>query len=334
MIANHPKFSCRFATALFLTSVPAAFAVDATAPTVITTISGERFVGTAGPEEPGFVHLVSATLGEIRISRAAIRTMTRGPAEAAAPVAAPVAVPAEPPPVAPKPGFLQSRLHLPGKLDASLGLGLMAQSGILEQSTWSASANVDWKVGANDFQSSIDTHRQSVRGQVIDDAFRWDNRLQRDLSPKLFLLAARFYREDTVMAVEREEVYFLGPGYNVAKTPAWDVVTVVGPAYIRQQYLASPGLPRPSPLGDAAAVLYQSVTYQARPRLTVGGSMLVVQSIEDQAKQLERLMVSLDIALTETLSLSNSYFWMRDSRPRLGAQKAQGVLNTQLKLKL
>lgn len=332
MITNTETYR-GLAVLLLLASVRVFSATDAPVPTVITTVSGERFIGTPGPEEPGFVHLVSATLGEVRIPQASIRTMTRGP-EGAPPAAAPAVV-AMPPPPAPKAGFLQSRLNLPGKFDASVGVGLMDQSGIMEQSTLSASMDVRWEVGANVLQSSMEAHRQSVHGVVVDDAFRWDLQVRHNVNPRRFWMAASFYREDSIMAVDREEILFLGAGFNLVKTPSAEVVTVVGPAYIWQEYLPpGPGRPVPPAFGDPAAVFYQSVTYTKVPRVRLGGSVLVAQSLQDQSKHLARLILSLDFALTENLSLSNSYYLMRDSLPRIGSEEHQGVLNMQLKLRL
>jgi hypothetical protein len=331
-----PKSHRGLTVALLLASAQALFAIDA-APVVITTHSGERFIGTPGAAEPGFVRLVSQTLGEIRIPRASILTLTPGPE--AAPVAAPVAAAAPAvapaPPAAPKKGFIQSRLDLPGKFDASVGGGLMAQSGIFEQSTWSASLDVAWEVGANEYYTSMQASRQTTHGVVLNDSFHWDARLEHNFTPKRFMMAASFYREDSVMAVDREEVLFLGAGFNFVKTPTTEVVTVIGPSYIWQEYLPpGPGLPAPPSMGDPAAVLYQSVSHAVIPRMRVSASVLVAQSLEYHSKHLARLILSLDFALSENLTLSNSYFLMRDALEQTGPAKHQGMLTTQLKLRL
>jgi hypothetical protein len=333
MITNNRTFSRRLAVALVLVSIPATFAAEAAAPVVITTISGERFIGTPGADEPGFVCLISQTLGEIRIPRTSIRTQTPGPVEVPAP--APTAVAAAQPPAPPKQGFIQSRLDIPGKFDASVGAGLMAQSGIFEQSTWSASLDVAWEVGANEFYTSMQAARQTTHGVVLNDTFHWDARLEHNFNPKRFMMAASFYREDSVMAVDREEVLFLGAGFNLVKTPTTEVVTVIGPSYIWQEYLPpGPGLPAPPSMGDPAAVLYQSVSHAVIPRMQVSASVLVAQSLEYHSKHLARLILSLDFALSENLTLSNSYFLMRDALEQTGPAKHQGMLTTQLKLRL
>ncbi len=329
MITN-PKSLHGLAVALLLASAQVTTAIAAAEPVVISTISGERFIGTPGADELGYVTLVSQTLGEIRIPRSSIHTQTPVPAEAHAPAPAPKVVAAVKPPAAPKEGFIQSRLDIPGQFDASLGLGLMAQSGAFEQTTLSYSANVRWTVDANTLQSSLSAHRQSVNGKVVDDALQWDLQLQHNLSPKRFWMAASFYRQDTAMAIDREEVFFLGAGYNLVKTKVAEMVTVIGPSYIWQEYLA-PGSPS---LGDPALVLYQSLNYALLPRMKFSSSVLIAQSLDDQEKLLARLILSVDFSLTENLSLGTSYFWMRDSLPRFGSSKHQGALTTQLKLKL
>jgi hypothetical protein len=328
-----PKSHRALAVAVLLASAQALFATDTAAPVVITTHSGERFIGTPGEDEPGFVRLVSPTLGEIRIPRASILTLTPGPAEA--PAAAPVAAVAPAPPAPPKQGFLQSRLNIPGKFDASVGVGLMAQSGLFEQTTWSASLDVAWEVGANEFYTSMQAARQTTHGVVLSDSFHWDARMEHNFNPKRFMMAASFYREDSVMAVDREEVLFLGAGFNLVKTPTTEVVTVIGPSYIWQEYLPpGPGLPAPASMGDPAAVLYQSVSYTKIPRMRISASVLVAQSLEYRDKHLARLILSFDYSLTGNLILSNSYFLMRDTLQQTGPAKHQGMLSTQLKLKL
>jgi hypothetical protein len=61
---------------------------------------------------------------------------------------------------------------------------------------------------------------------------------------------------------------------------------------------------------------------------------LVAQSVEERKKRLMRLTLSVDIALTERLTLSNGYYWEHDSLPRIGSAQNQGMLTSQLKLGL
>jgi len=345
MTSTNPRFLLSLVAALGLLPCPAFAATAAASDAVIvTTVSGERFIGTpvTAPDD-AWLHLVSQTVGEIRIPRSAVREVTpvgaAAPAttpEPAAPAPAVVAAPTPPPaPPAPPPGLLQRHLGVPGRLDVSVGLGVMAQSGQLEQANWTGSLDVAWTEGKNGLTSSYSVHRQTVHGLVVDDGMRWDVQARRDLDAKKFLLAASYFRQDTVMAVDMEEVLFAGMGWNLAKTPTFEAVTVVGPSYIWQEYLPpAPGLPAPADLGDPAAVIYQSLTYTAAPRVRLNGSVLVAQSVASHTRQLARLLLSLDIALSERLVLSNSYFWIIDSLPRNGSTKYQGTLSTQVKLKL
>ena len=336
----HPNPWRRIAAAvLLLAAAPLALAADPAPTVVITTASGERLIGTVASEDADAVNLVSTTVGEVRIPRALIRTMTPSTpaADEAEHTAAGVTAAAAAPAPAPSPmtGAIQSLLHLPGKLDLTVGLGLAVQSGILEQTTWSGSGTLDWKLAPYDLLTAVSARRQSTRGTVIDNAFRWDNRIQRDLTPKVFLIAASIYQEDQVLAIDQETILFTGPGFKFANTPKLQIVSVVGPAYFRQQYLAAaPGLPAPPRLNDMSAVLYQTVSYTALPRIKLSGTGLIAQSVEHPSKQLAQLMLSLNVSLTEALTLSTSYSWQRDSRPRVGTAGQQGLLTTQLQLRL
>ena len=137
------------------------------------------------------------------------------------------------------------------------------------------------------------------------------------------------------MALDHQEVVFAGPGINFVKTPTVEVITVVGPSYIWQQYYpAARGLAAPAPLNNAAAVIFQSLSYTHQSRVRFSATGLLAEALDQGGKQLAQVIVSMDVALSDSLLLSNSYTWYRDSLRRVGTEKSQGIFTCQLKIKL
>lgn len=314
------------------------FSLGATmsAQTVVETITHERFVGHVIEEDADSVRFESTTLGEIRIPKDKIRTITTPDAAptaaaAATPPAQAVAAPTPVPLASPAKSWPRRWLHLPESFTASIGAGTSVRSRFIDQRSYTLSLNVGYATEKNVFNSAFQYEYMKAGPIVAADDFFWDNLLQHNWGARSFLLVGGRYREDQVIGLEHELNVFVAPGAYLVKKPVLTLGVAAGPNALAQDYsAAAPGLSDPPKLRDVGLAGYQFLQFQLLPRVSIAQNLLYTHSLEDAKKFVVRLQFSASLAVTEHLSLVGTYSHLHDSRPGPGVGESQNSVTSQL----
>lgn len=331
-----PRFLSRrvlLAIALLYCTRSAA-AADVRPESVIETISDERLVGKILDQTPEVVHFESATLGEVRVPRRNIRSISPSPTTGKAVAAAPAQTSGSPAPAAgpaaPK-GRLRTLLNLPDTLNATLAGGASVKAGVLDQSLYTVSLTLDWQTGSNVFSSLQQYQYSKVGALLAADDFSSDNLLQHNFTEKVFGLAGANYRRDKVMAVDRQINIFVAPGVYLTKSATFEFGVAAGISQLWQDFGALiPGQTDPAATSDLGAAVYQFMVYRSLPRVLLTQNNLFNQSLRDNDKYIYRFMISATTALTDHLSLITAFGFGYDSKPAQGVGSSQNSLTSQL----